>query len=293
MQRISTLIRIAKRTASEGDDMSDTFFNIRQRLHQTSFFDFISSAIITQSKILDDTVLPAIMHNQIKGVDFPFDIRADATALYDKWVSGNYDPHLLRGLTSKKRENDQDKVYRTHRLDNAYMFRRTCNVSGYNSLVNGQWWPLQICALRDGAHGEMEAGIHGQTNVGAYSIVLSGSGYHNVDCGEDIKYCGTSGSKDSPTANTKLMIKSHESQLPIRVLRSSGLPMANRYRPTKGLRFDGLYTIDSFEILDADTAMYRFKLSRSEDQDPIRYEGPGVRPHEVELEELGKVKDMV
>ena len=41
--------------------------------------------------------------------------------------------------------------------------------------------------MRDGAHGEIEAGIHGQPGKGAYSIVLSGSGYSDIDEGNTLK----------------------------------------------------------------------------------------------------------
>ena len=42
---------------------------------------------------------------------------------------------------------------------------------------------LQICAGRDGAHGEMEAGIYGKTDKGAYSDVVGGEAYANIDMG--------------------------------------------------------------------------------------------------------------
>ena len=51
---------------------------------------------------------------------------------------------------------------------------RDPKVFGHNGLTVGQWWPFQICALRDGAHGASIAGIAGGENEGAYSIVVSG-----------------------------------------------------------------------------------------------------------------------
>lgn len=45
---------------------------------------------------------------------------------------------------------------------------------GDNGLQVGQWWPFRICALRDGAHGAMQAGISGGIETGAFSIVVSG-----------------------------------------------------------------------------------------------------------------------
>lgn len=144
--------------------------------------------------------------------------------------------------------------------------------------------PLQICALRDGAHGEIEAGIHGQMGKGAYSIVLSSGGYADIDEGDKIRYCGTAGSDFQPTAGTLLLKEAVKLRTPVRVLRSASLPAGDVYRPAKGLRYDGLYDVKSFEILEPETAMHRFTLHRRGGQDPIRYRGAEVRPTEEELE---------
>ena len=47
-------------------------------------------------------------------------------------------------------------------------------IEGHNGLSIGQWWPFQICALRDGAHGSLMAGIAGGETEGAFSILVSG-----------------------------------------------------------------------------------------------------------------------
>lgn len=52
---------------------------------------------------------------------------------------------------------------------------RNSKIVGHNGLTVGQWWPFQICALRDGAHGSMMSGIAGGENEGAFSIVVSGT----------------------------------------------------------------------------------------------------------------------
>ena len=63
---------------------------------------------------------------------------------------------------------------RTYRLNPNYRPRpRDCHVFGHNGLTVGQWWPLRVCAIRDGAHGAMMAGIAGGASVGAFSIVVS------------------------------------------------------------------------------------------------------------------------
>ena len=80
---------------------------------------------------------------------------------------------------------------------------------------------------------------------------------------------------------------------PVRVLRSSGLPATNPYRPAKGLRYDGLYDIVEYEVLDEATAMHRFSLMRRDGQDPIRYKGVERRPTDEELAEHTKIRTLL
>lgn len=278
-------------------DLEQHFAKIRDNLHQLEFYDFLSDNrnaenLIDQSWLLENDALPAIYEDNVLSLTFPVDIRLDSRALYRKWSSGNYDPHLLRGITTKQGSNKDGRNFRHHMLDKNYDFMVPCNYFGSGQLVIGQWWPLQICAVRDGAHGEMEAGIYGKTDEGAYSVVVSGGGYANIDKGDNIEYCGTPGSKNNPSANTKHLIKSDELQNPIRVLRSAQLPADNPWRPAQGLRYDGLYVVDGWEVLDVNTAMYRFKLTRLAHQPAIRCSGPGIRPTEVEIRQHDRVKGL-
>ena len=278
-------------------DLDQHFAKVRDNLHHLEFYDFLSDNgnaenLIDQSRLLEDDALPAISEDNIPSLRFPVDIRLDCQALYSKWSSGNYDPHLLRGINTKQGSNKDGRSFRHHVLDKDYEFTVSCSYFGSGHLVIGQWWPLQICAVRDGAHGEMEAGIHGKTDEGAYSVVVSGAGYANLDRGNTIEYCGTPGSKDTPSANTKHLIKSCELRRQVRVLRSAQLPADNPWRPAQGLRYDGLYAVDGWEILDIDTAMYRFKLTRDPHQPPIRYQGPGIRPTEMEIRQHDRVKGL-
>ena len=97
----------------------------------------------------------------------------------------------------------------------------------------------------------------------------------------------------SPSAGTNLMLKAHETGQPIRVLRSASMPATNAYRPARGIRYDGLYRIISYEILHQATAMYRFSLSRIEGQDPIRNSGEGMIPSNAQLLELNKIRNQI
>ena len=257
------------------------FAELRDRLHRMEFYDFLSGVLICKSRILEDEGLPAIF-DAAPGF-FPWDIRADSRILYQKWAIGQLDPQLFRGIEDKKVTKSDGKIVKSRRFASDYTERVSPNYVGEGNLINGMWWPLQFCAMRDGAHGETEAGIHGQVGLGAYSIVVSNGGYSNIDEGTILKYCGTAGAFGEPSMGTKLLKESFAMSHPIRVLRSAGLGRSNPYRPAKGLRYDGLYEITGFEILDTDTAMHRFSLKRCEGQDPIRNQGVEARPTQYEL----------
>ncbi len=258
------------------------------------FYDFITGIVLVKSKVLTDKCgLPLIFDTNLqKGVQFPWDIRADAEALYLRWLSGILDPHLLRGIdTLRKKTNGVQRT--THRLNPTYKDRKSCNYVGAGDLLNGQWWPLQICAMRDGAHGEIEAGIHGKPDSGALSVVLASGGYADMDDGTNIRYCGTSGSPGKPTQGTNHLKQASALGNPVRVLRSAALPATNPYRPLRGLRYDGLYDVISYEILDEATAMHRFLLQRRAGQDPIRYTGVEARPTVEEVTQYTKIRSLL
>lgn len=86
------------------------------------------------------------------------------------------------------------------------------------------------------------------------------------------------------------MIKSAELGNHIRVIRSSQLKKANRYRPSCGLRYDGLYQIKSYRELDNEKRTYRFHLERVPGQEPIRFEGVTRRPTVFEEDAYDRCK---
>jgi len=249
---------------------------------------------IQQSRLVTDDTFPLIYEESMAlHYHYPSDVRDIARSLHSRWYNGDTDGHLLRGIITTKGTNSKQRTFRFHALDPNYPFSVNCNYFGAGNLYNGQWFPLQIAAKRDGAHGDIEAGIHGQKGKGAYSIVVSGSGYANIDNGLTLQYCGTQGTKDAPTANTKLMLLSHRNQTPIRVLRSSNLPQSNKYRPSIGLRYDGLYLIDDFELLNPQKATYRFNMTRVAGQSYIRCTGDSRRPGPEEVEAHRKIWDLL
>ncbi|KAI9705919.1 MAG: hypothetical protein M1836_005325 [Candelina mexicana] len=288
LKHLFTLIK----KASRGGDASQVFGGLRRRLHQMEFYDFLSGALVKKAKVLEDEGLPSIFRD-VDAIGYPWDLKADAQALYLRWLSGVLDPHLLRGIITEQKRGAAITKRTTHKLDKSYSARVSCNYTGAGDLQNGQWWPMQICAMRDGAHGEIEAGIHGQPGGGAVSVLVSSGGYDDKDSGDSILYCGTSGHASKPSAGTNYLIEACTRKTPVRVLRSAALPSNNPYRPSKGLRYDGLYDIVSHEVLDHATAMYRFSLRRQTDQDPIRYQGVEARPTDEEIAAYTKIRGLL
>ena len=290
LKYITTLIKNCEAAARTGGNIQTVFARLRKRMHDMEFYDFLSGVLLRKSKILEEDGFEAIFEDQIVG--YPWDIRADALTLYRKWRNGVLDPHLLRGIDTKQGKTSSGKNFMSRSIDKSYN-RTSSNYFGAGNLINGQWFPLQICAMRDGAHGEIEGGIHGKPGVGAFSIVLSGGGYSDIDEGYMIRYCGTSGAEGKASAGTKLLLESFEGRKVIRVMRSATLGKNNPCRPAKGLRYDGLYQIVDYEILDHDTAMHRFTLRRCKGQDPIRYSGVEKRPTDEELAEYSKIRGLI
>lgn len=272
-------------------DLSAYHSELRTLLHRMEFYDFLCGILIRKSHLLEDQGLPAIFDSPAEV--FPWDIRADSLALYRKWVRGQLDPDLFRGIEDKKTKKPDGKIVKSRRFAPDYRHRVSPNYVGEGQLINGMWWPLQFCAMRDGAHGETEAGIHGQIGFGAYSVVVSEGGYKNIDNGTHLEYCGTKGTLGELSLGTKLLKESFAMGHPLRVLRSASLAPSNVYRPARGLRFDGLYEITGFEVIDLVTAMHRFTLERCEGQDPIRYQGVEARPNHEELAAYARTRKLL
>lgn len=162
LKYLNTLVNNTIKDAADGNDLTLAFSKISQRLQQMEFFTSLSPILIKKSGVLDDGGFSVIFENRLPGINFPFYLRADADILYRKWMSGQIDPHLFRGIVTKKGTAKEDKGFKSHSIQPDFPGKVSCNYVGAGNLVSGQWWPLQMCSKRDGAHGEIEAGIHGQ-----------------------------------------------------------------------------------------------------------------------------------
>ncbi|KAH7344259.1 PUA-like domain-containing protein [Pyrenochaeta sp. MPI-SDFR-AT-0127] len=263
---------------------------LRDHLHKAEIALQVDKFILKKARILsNETGLPTIFREDAQ---FPGDVKADAYQLYVRWYKEDFEQDILRGIvTSKGKDRNGDRIDRTYRAK----YPNSARFYGEGNLVLGQWWPTQLCTVRDGAHGASQGGIFGEKDKGAYSIVLSGGNkYHDQDNGDTIEYSGTEGKDGIPTENTSHLIHSMDLGNPIRVIRSAQLHKKNKYRPELGFRYDGLYEVKGYKLVDADKAIYRFALQRCENQEPIRCEKNAARrPTIFEVREYDKLREKV
>ncbi|KAE8453718.1 hypothetical protein EG329_009229 [Mollisiaceae sp. DMI_Dod_QoI] len=181
-----------------------------------------------------------------------------------------------------------------YRIDPEYS-PRDFRTFGHNGLTVGDVWPLQIAALRDGAHGSRIGGISGTSTVGVYSIIVSGI-YSDLDfdSGNDISYSvagavtTTAAVADRENKGTKALLRSAETRNSIRVIRSSSSKWEGA--PKAGLRYDGLYRITGYEERTNNVGgkFLRFKLRRQDGQSAIDRSKPSdVQAANFETVKLG------
>jgi len=283
LSQIGSLIRVAKETNGRPD-----FDKIRNEIHELEFVR-VTAELLRKVDLLDNRRgLPQLFDEEYKDdLRVPWDIEADALELYNKWIQQMFDPDLLRGIITQPRTKDKSIQKKGWSFDPKFD-RISPLYFGHGMLVNGQWWPRQICAVRDGAHGAPMAGITGIRDKGAVSVVMSGSDYHNQDQddGEEVQYCGTESNEPGrPSDATKFLILSLENKRPVRLMRSSNIPNS-RYKPCRGFRYDGLYDVVEKTLINKDKHHYRFHLVRQPGQAPIRYQGVEARPTTREILEL-------
>ncbi|KAK6614279.1 YDG/SRA domain-containing protein [Botrytis cinerea] len=165
--------------------------------------------------------------------------------------------------------------------------------------LNKETWDRQMAALRDGAHGAPQAGIVGDKEQGAYSIVISKhyEGF-DLDLGDTVHYSAPGAiesiTKEADSGNSGVMAlrRSIETKKPVRVLRSANC--AWKHGPAAGIRYDGLYRVVEGTVgTNGKGGKYwRFTLKRllrfnGSDQVPINL----ARPTKEEVGLFEKVKE--
>ena len=283
------------RFAKDPSVQEAAFMDIRDKLHKIIFCEVKAPLLKLYRMLHNEDGLPQIFDARYSGgVSWPFDIQADAKELYNKWSRRIFETDILRGIRFQvsASASGKDGGRNEDSIDPKYKGVVPSKFHGNGDLLNGQWWPLQLCALRDGAHGASQQGISGSSEEGAYSCIMSGGhDYPDVDEGEDVWYCGTDSVDGSITPQTRYMLQS-ENNNPVRLIRSHNLK--SEHAPLIGFRYDGLYDVVESRRLDPANSLRQrhiFHLVRQDGQDPIRGgNGPKRRPTEQEMEEYHKHK---
>jgi hypothetical protein len=183
-----TLIQHCIEAHNRGDQqaLDKAIVELTEQLHEIEFYPFLSMVEVKKSNVLGSGGLYLIFgaepgHQRV----FPYHLRADAEVLYSRWFMGDLEPSLLRGLVTLKstKEDGKTRNYNSGVIEE-YSFQKSAKVFGDNGLRNGQWFANRLCAMRDGAHAELEPGICGQKGKGAFSIVLANGGYADEDKGD-------------------------------------------------------------------------------------------------------------
>ncbi|TGZ79169.1 hypothetical protein EX30DRAFT_350486 [Ascodesmis nigricans] len=151
---------------------------------------------------------------------------------------------------------------------------------GNNSIPVGTWFPYRECIRRDGGHGAVQAGIYGTQDMGAYSIVSTGSSpYHELDKdnGDELLYSGAVdaadlGSRVTKTNDTMKLERSKFSGKPVRVFRGKG---TGEWATKVGFRYDGLYVVERNDmkkhmIEGVEKTYWQFTLRRLIGQEPLK-----------------------
>ena len=142
LRKLVDLIREGVATVKSGGDAEAFFARVRHRLHQAEFYGFLTGILIKKSKLLEVDGLPTVFDDEES--IFPWDVRADALFLHQRWLSGQLDPDLLVGIETKNKLLPTGKAIKTRNLDRSYAGIRSANCSGGNDLHNGQWWLVSL-----------------------------------------------------------------------------------------------------------------------------------------------------
>ena len=289
--------QIEKCQSGDRTTREKAFTEIRDKLHKIVFCEVTGPLLKRHRMLHNDGRLAQLFDSRYtKGVNWPFDIRADARELYNKWCRRVFETDILRGIRFQATTSDgkKDKTTSSLSIEPSYRGLVPASYHGSGDLLNGQWWPAQLCTLRDGAHGSSQSGIYGKAGDGAYSCIMSGGldaggrPYPDQDEGDVVLYCGTDSDNGAVTPGTQRMLESINNH-PVRLIRSHNAH--TDYAPFLGYRYDGLYDVVDCQRMDPPNSLrqrHRFRLVRCAGQDPIRGIGAQKRPTEQEIHEYRK-----
>ena len=132
--------------------LAKEYNDLRNHVHKAEIKLNMDKFKVRKTRILTEAGLPRIFKED---AHFPADLKADAWNLYERWMNEDFEQDILRGIvTVKGKDRNGD------RLDPAYRAKhpKDPKVFGGEGLILGQWWPSQLCTVRDGAHGAAQGG---------------------------------------------------------------------------------------------------------------------------------------
>lgn len=151
---VRMLIEKCQTAAANGTDVNEATTQLRQSIHCLELYSWVTKVPVAQSQLLDDDHGLSAVFNDQSGI-FSWDLQADCRAIHERWTSLQFDSNMFIGVLEFKK-NTNGKDYRSRKLDPTDNARVSCNYAGQGKLSNGAWFALQIYALRNGCHGEME-----------------------------------------------------------------------------------------------------------------------------------------
>jgi putative restriction endonuclease len=172
------------------------------------------------------------------------------------------------------------------------------NVGNIPGLIIGAEFADRKELYDAGVHKALVAGIVGKQTGVAESVVLNEGYVDDQDNGHEIIYTGAGGRdestgrqiKDQVLSRTNLALeRSSIIGSPVRVIR--GYKLKSKYAPSRGYRYDGLYSVDSswFEQGKDGFKIIRFKLTSI---DQIDFSIPN-KPKPIGTDQPGKTKGTV
>ncbi|KAJ7427209.1 E3 ubiquitin-protein ligase UHRF1 [Willisornis vidua] len=168
----------------------------------------------------------------------------------------------------------------------------------------GTMWKFRVQVSEAGVHRPHVAGIHGRSNDGAYSLVLSGGYEDDIDHGNSFTYTGSGGrdlsgnkrtaeqSCDQKLTNMNRALalncsapindkhgaeaKDWRAGKPVRVVRNVKGGKHSKYAPEEGNRYDGIYKVVKYwpETGKSGFLVWRYLLRR-DDEEPAPWTKEG------------------
>jgi hypothetical protein len=134
---MNTLIANCITAARKGEDMQLHTTKLREKLHEVEFSPWLDRGLIKKSKVLEEDGLCQILNEANKRI-FRWDIVADAEALWTRWMRGDIEYDLMRGVkVTRGSVKGAMKKHTSYKLKPDYTLKKSANVVGLNDLVNG------------------------------------------------------------------------------------------------------------------------------------------------------------